>query len=229
MAKKILAIIPARGESKTIPRKNVKLLAGKPLIAYIIETAKRVKAIERVIVSTEDTKIAKIAKEYGAEIPFMRTKPLATDQTPTLPVVQHAVAMLKEKESYTPDYIMLLYPTSPLLSAKRIEEAIALALKQNADSVVSGTYDKGHYWIESEKGHQRLYPKNLENRQQTQPLFKENGAIYLTKTEILEHQLVADTIVPLIMEEGETIDIDTMEDFRRVERILNRISHSKKL
>lgn len=218
--KKIIAIIPARGGSKGVPRKNIKLLAGHPMIGYIIASVKKVKGIDRVIVSTEDKEIAEVAKKCGAEVPFIRPMELATDEVATLPVLQHAVKELKRKEGYDPDYVLLVYPTSPLLKTERIQQAVDMALANDADSVVSGTYDKGHFWVEVEGGYERLYPRKLENRQMTKPLFKENGAIYLTRASILMRQVVADRMLPFIMDNDENIDIDYLEDFNRAEAAL---------
>ncbi|MDO8584841.1 MAG: acylneuraminate cytidylyltransferase family protein [bacterium] len=220
--KKIIVVIPARGGSKGVPRKNIKLLAGKPMISYIIASVKKVKGIDRVIVSTEDKEIAEVAKKFGAEVPFIRPMELATDEVATLPVLQHAVKELKRKEGYSPDYVLLVYPTSPLLKTERIQQAVDLALANDADSVVSGTYDKGHFWVEVEGGYERLYPRKLENRQMSKPLFKENGAIYLTRTNILMRQVVADKLLPLIMDNDENVDIDYPEDFDRAEAILRK-------
>ncbi len=217
---KIIAIIPARGGSKGIPRKNIKLLAGKPMIAYIIEAVKKAKGIDRVLVSTEDLEIATVAKKYGAEVPFLRPNELAEDSVATLPVLQNMLFELKKREGYIPDYVLLVYPTSPLLKTERIEQAVSLALESKADSVVSGILDNGHYWINDGLTHKRLYPLQIANRQMSQPLFKENGAIYLTRTSILEKQVVADQLTPLIMDAEENIDIDEMSDFINVEKIL---------
>src|SRR3989344_6984464 len=119
---KVLAVIPARGGSKGIPKKNIKLLAEKPLIAYPIELAKSIPEISKVIVSTDSEEIAEIARKHGAEIPFIRPKELAEDETPTLPVLQHAVTSLEEKENWKADLVILLYPTSPFLSKERVTE-----------------------------------------------------------------------------------------------------------
>jgi CMP-N-acetylneuraminic acid synthetase len=119
-----IAIIPARGGSKTIPRKNIKNFAGRPLISHIIETALKVNELDRVIVSTEDKEIAEIAKKFGAEVPFLRPNELAQDQTPTLPVLIHAVNYLEEEEGYTPHLVVLVYATSPLLKPESIATAI---------------------------------------------------------------------------------------------------------
>lgn len=220
MDKKIIAIIPARGGSKGIPRKNIKDLCGKPLISYIIQTALRVKKLDRVIVSTEDEEIAEVAKKYGAEVPFLRPRELAEDDVATLPVLQHAIEYLKKSEGYVPDYVFLLYPTSPLLKSFRVEEAIDICLAKNADSVISGHYDKGHFWVEKGSVWERLYPVDIKNRQRSKPLFRENGAIYLIRTAILAGQIVADRTEILIMEKGENIDVDTPEDFEQVKNIL---------
>jgi len=217
---KIIAIIPARGGSKSIPRKNIMPLVGKPMIGYILETLKSVKEIDRIIVSTDDSEIANVSKNFGAEVPFIRHDELAQDDTPTLPVLQNVLEYLEKEEKYTPDYVLLVYPTSPLLRASRIIEAINLAKKYNADSVVSGIKDTKHYWIEEDNCWKRLYPKNIQNRQWTKPLFKENGAIYLSKITVLKTSIVSDYIIPLIMDEEETIDIDEPSDWKKVENII---------
>lgn len=222
MEKKIVAIIPARGGSKGIPRKNIKDLAGHPMIYYIIKTVLAVKAIDRVIVSTEDEEIARVAKSCGAEVPFIRPHELAEDHVATLPVLQHAVNYLEKEENYTSDYVLLVYPTSPLLSAERMKDAIALAFEKNSDSVVSGYYDYGQYWKRVEGGYIRLYPVVIANRQEMTPLFRLNGAIFLTKTEILKRQLVADKIDPLIMDPNENVDVDEPADFEKVRSILEK-------
>ncbi|OGJ60207.1 hypothetical protein A2635_05565 [Candidatus Peribacteria bacterium RIFCSPHIGHO2_01_FULL_51_9] len=221
-AKKICAIIPAKAISKRIPGKNLKDLAGKPMIAYIIETAKSAQGIARVIVSTESEEIANVARTYGAEVPFKRPKELTEDGVTSQEVLLHAIKEL-ESQNYQPDYILLLYPTSPLLRKERIEQAIALALENDADSVISGSYDNGHYWVAQREHWVRLFPKVLVNSQEAEPLFKENGAIYLTKTAILRRQIVADHADVLIMGEDESIDVDYPEDFAAVEKKLRNL------
>ena len=187
-----------------------------PLIGYCLETTRSVAGIDRVIVSTEDAEIRDVARSFGAEV-IDRPLELAEDTVPTLPVLQHTLFVLKTRDGYVPDYVLLLYATSPLLRAYRIHEAIQLALAHDADSVVSGTLTRGHYWIEEAGAYRRLYPLSVANRQMTAPLFKENGALYLSKTAVLEKAITAPVVVPLIMEEDETIDIDTPADFARVE------------
>ena len=133
---KVLALILARGGSKSIPRKNIMPINGKPLIAYSIETGLKCKNIDRLIVSTDDKEIAEVAKKYGADVPFMRPKELAEDLTPDLPVFQHALAWLKENENYVPDLVVHLWATAPIRDPKDIDQAIKmLEVDQEADSV----------------------------------------------------------------------------------------------
>jgi CMP-N,N'-diacetyllegionaminic acid synthase len=216
----IIAIIPAKEVSKRIPGKNLKLLQGKPMLAYIVETAKSSRGVERVIVSTDSEEIKRVAERHGADVPFIRPKELTDDDVTTREVLEHALDWLEIHERYVPDYVLLLYPTSPLLKRERVEQAVALAAKQDSDSVVSGSYDKGHYWIEVDGGWERLYPKKQVNSQYQVPLFVENGAIYLTKTKFIKRQLVADKADVVVMEPDENIDVDYPEDFEAVERIL---------
>ncbi len=222
--KKILIIIPAKGESKRIPGKNLKDLVGKPMSAYIIESALEVKklcpAVDRVVVSTDSEEIKEMAQRYGAEVPFIRPKELTLDAVPTRDVLQHTLDVLRETEDYAPDYVLLLYPTSPLLSVTRIKQAVDLAILKDSDSVFSATIDKGHYWIEVEGGWNRLYPIKQVNSQYQIPLAKENGAIYLTKSHFIKKQYVADKSDVIFMEEDESIDVDYPEDFSKVEKIL---------
>lgn len=222
--KKIVIIIPAKGTSKRIPGKNLKELVGKPMMAYIIETALEVQkacpAVDRVIVSTDSQEVKAVAEKYGAEVPFIRPEHLTLDAVPTRDVLQHTLDVLEETEGYISDYVLLLYPTSPLLAMAKIKEAIELALERDSDSVFSATVDKGHYWIEVEGGWNRLYPIKQVNSQYQIPLAKENGAIYLTKSQFISKQYVADKADVVFMEEEDSIDVDYPEDFVRVEKIL---------
>lgn len=141
MAKKhkIIALITARGGSKGIPGKNIKNFCGKPLIAWTIEEALKSKMVDRVIVSTDDKKIAKIAKKYGAEVPFMQPKELAQPSSKLEDVLKYAIEWLNKKENYKVSYIVLLLPTNPLRQARHIDEAIKIALKKNPDVVIAAS------------------------------------------------------------------------------------------
>lgn len=224
----VCAIIPAKAVSKRIPGKNLKMLAGKPMLAYILETAKRVKGLDRIIVSTESEEIKKVAEQYGAEVPFIRPLELIKDDTTTQEVVVHAIDWLEKNEGYLPDYVLVLYPTSPLLRAERIEEALMLVRERNSDGLFSGCYDKGHYWIAGKDGtFDRFYPKESKNSQYQVPLVVENGAISITRTSLIRNpKNRVDTADVLIMEPGENIDIDYPEDFERAKSILSGHANS---
>ena len=136
---KCLALIPARGGSKGVLRKNIALVGGKPLLAWTIESALKANCIERVIVSTDDEQIAQVARDLGAEVPFLRPAELARDDTRRNHPLLHAVEWLAAHENYFPEWVILLQPTSPLRSSDDIEAAFALALDRHADAVVSIT------------------------------------------------------------------------------------------
>lgn len=225
--KKILGIITARGGSKTIPRKNIKRLAGKPLIAWTIEAAQQSRVLNRVIVSTDDEKIAAIARKWEAEVPFLRPEKLAKDNTPTLPVLQHAVSFLKAKEGYLPDAIVLLQPTSPLRNAKHIRQAVSLLRKTKADSVVSVCLAKENpYWMMRFKGN-RAHPfmtngREYERRQDLPSAHFINGAIYVTRYSVLmgEHKILGRDTRAFVMDAKSSIDIDTSLDFKIAEALM---------
>lgn len=216
----ICVIIPAKGRSTRIPGKNLKMLAGKPMLAHILETAKSAQGVDRIIVTTDSEDVKKVAVQYGAEVPFIRPKELTEDDVTTQQVLHHCLHWLEEHEQYVPDYVLLLYATSPLLKRERIEEAIQIAVQRNSDSVISGSLDKGYYWVEVEGGWERLYPRKVANSQWLKPLFIENGAIYLTKSKFIARQYVADKADVLVMDENENVDVDYPEDFEKVEQIL---------
>ena len=216
----VAVIIPVKARSTRLPGKNLKDLCGKPMMAYPILAAIGARGVSRVVVSTESDEVKKIALQYGAEVPFMRPAALTGDAVTSQEVLVHALDELKKLDGYEPDYVLLLYPTSPLLKRERIEQAIALAVEKNADSVISGCYDKGHYWVEDAGGWKRLYPVEIVISQYQKPLFVENGALYLTRTSIIPRQLVADYAELLVMSPDENIDVDYPEDFAKVEQRL---------
>lgn len=225
--KKILAVITARGGSKRIPRKNLRKLAGRPLIYYPVQAALRSKLVDRVIVSTDDVEIAKVAKKIGAEIPFIRPGHLATDLAKSVPVVQHAVRFLKEKHNYHPAIVALLQPTNPFLSGEDIDEAIKILIKSKADSCISvSPVSERPEWMYTIK-HGRLMPHNdswnITQRSQDLPdVFRLNGALYVVKTEVLMNK---NTLNPprgaaMIMPRERSIDIDNLIDFKIAEALM---------
>ena len=147
-AKVIIGLIPARGGSKGVPRKNIRQVAGKPLIAYTIECAKKCTLIDHVVVSTDDNEIADISKKLGAEIPFIRPRELALDTTPTLPVMQHAVEVLEDIYEESVELVVLLEPTGPLKTVRYVEGAIKMQKESECDAVVSGNIAKKNPYFE---------------------------------------------------------------------------------
>lgn len=230
MKKKLLGIITARSGSRGIPKKNIKNFCGEPLIAHTIKCAKLSEVFDRIVVSTDDIKIAKISKSAGAEVPFLRPKKLAKDNTPTLPVIQHTVKWLKEKESYWADYTMILQPTSPLRQPFHIVESVRLFLKTNADSVlgvckVPDIYTPFKAMI-IDKGCLKLFDgkpiyKRTPRRQDIKMAYFSNGAIYLFKTKLLfskkNPNFYGEKTVPYIMDDIYSVDIDTEEDWEKAE------------
>jgi CMP-N,N'-diacetyllegionaminic acid synthase len=218
--KRILAIIPARGGSKRLPRKNILNLAGKPLIAWSIETALGSKYIDRVIVSTDDKEIAEISREYGAEVPFIRSNELATDESSSVYVVLHAINMLKEKgEEY--GYIMLLQPTSPLRSTENMDEALELLQSSNSDAVVSVCEaEHSPLWSnklppDSDLSNFLDYSIVNKRSQDLDQYYRLNGAIYLCLTRRLSEEktlLIKDKIVAYRMPQEQSVDIDSKVD-----------------
>ncbi len=225
--KKIIAVIPARGGSKSIPKKNIKILGDKPLIAYTIEMAKSVKEIDRVIVSTDTEKIAEIAKKYGAEIPFLRPPELCQDDTPSLPVLQHCVKYLEEQEGYKTDIVVQLFPTSPFLRKETVIKAINLLKNKECNSVVSVEEDYGRFWKLDKLKNKYVvfYPKERINRQYYKPLYKENGAIYFNTYDVVINQnkiVDEESVGFIVMKPNELIDIDTLEDWKNAEDKINK-------
>jgi len=230
---KIIAVIPARGGSKSIKKKNIRKLSGKPLIHYSIKEALKLKnSFYKIIVSTDDKKIAKISKKEGAIVPFIRPKSLSNDFSPTLPVIKHAVRFIEKEDNVIIDWVLILQPTSPLRSVTDIKNCISIIKKnKNIDSVVSvkRVVNSHPYFLKLIKnGFLKSYIKNFKfsRRQSVKPdLYKTNGSIYLTKKNIIfknKNNLVyGKKSIPYLMDEKKSIDIDTDIDFKLCEVILN--------
>lgn len=227
--KKILAVIPARLGSKRVPKKNIKILAGEPLIAYTIKSALKSKLLDRIIVSTNDKKIAEIAKKYGAEVPFLRPFSLAKDETQTLPAIQHAVSYLKKSEGYIMDIIVVIQPTSPLVIAQDIDDAIKKMINKNTNSCITvcevSERPEWMYFVKNDKFKPLLKPV-LNKKQQKQDLPKiyiANGAVYATKRDALmkDNKIVdKNNLTTLIMPRERSIDIDEPIDFKIAEALI---------
>lgn len=228
----VLALIPARGGSKSIPRKNIRSFAGRPLIAYSIAAGLAAETVTRIIVSTEDEEIAAVAEGYGAEVPFMRPAEYSRDDTPDLPVFQHAVSWLQENEDYCPDIIVQLRPTSPFRRVRHIDRAVARLVEcPQADAVRSVCIpfqNPFKMWRIDPDGFMRpliktefLEAYNLP-RQALPEVFWQTGYVDVVwaKTILEKHSMTGDKILPLVIGAEEWIDIDSTDDWRRAERLL---------
>jgi CMP-N,N'-diacetyllegionaminic acid synthase len=230
----VLGVITARGGSKGIPGKNLKLLGGRPLIAYTIDAARESGVLDRLILSTDDPAIADMARALGCEVPFLRPPELARDDTPHLPVLQHAVEWLSANDSYRPDLVMILQPTSPLRRAEHLREAVALAQTSGADSVVGVSEVPVHYHplrtlrVDAD-GTAALFVsgepvrRRDQRRQDLPPVWAMNGAIYLFRTGTLfdpEPSLFGARSVAYVMRHPSGLSIDDPDDWTEVERHL---------
>ncbi len=228
----ILAIIPARGGSKTVPRKNIQPLGGHPLIAYSIAAGLQAQRVTRVIISTDDEEIAEIGRSYGADTPFLRPASLAQDETIDLPVFKHALEWLAENESYKPEIVVQLRPTSPLRPPDCIDRAIEILLDNMDGDSVRGVIPSGQnpykMWrISSEGSLQPLMdndfdePYNMPRQKLPQTYWQTGHIDVIRASTILEKgSMSGDNILPLIMDPRYAIDIDTAKDHQHAEWIL---------
>jgi CMP-N,N'-diacetyllegionaminic acid synthase len=223
-SKRVLAVIPARGGSKGVPRKNIRDLAGKPLLAWSVEAAKGSKYIDRVILSSEDEEIIAVAKEWGCDVPFVRPRELAADDTPGIDPVLHALEMLP---GY--GYVVLLQPTSPLRTADDIDFCIEQMLRADAPCCVTVTEpSKSPYWMYTlgrDNRMEQLIKTGLATRRQDLPkAYALNGAVYVAETNWLKEtkSFLAEGVVAHIMPLERSFDIDTELDLFLAEAILKR-------
>jgi len=226
MHDKTVALITARGGSKGIPRKNIKIIAGKPLIAWTIEAAHRCSELDRVIVSTDDLEIARISKEHGAEVPFLRPRELALDASSSVDAALHMLDWLATHECVRPELLLLLQPTSPLRDAEDIKTALALLHERDANAVVSiNAVPLPTSWLKVLEGGELLPLEpagGTTRRQDSKVAYLPNGAIYLIKTDVLREQ---ETFYPTRtfaypMPTLRSLDIDDMDDFHLAELLL---------
>lgn len=224
----ILSIIPARGGSKGIPRKNIVALAGKPLIAWTIEASLQSRLISRTIVSSDDNDIIAVSKKFGAET-MKRPKYLAKDTSPTEPTIVHVINQLKIKENYQPDFIVLLQATSPLRGHSDIDAALSILLKDTNSSALISVYELQHHPFKSFMYGPSGYLRGIINnkypfmpRQSLPQVFMPNGAIYIVKTRafLRNNRLVTRKTLPFVMSRQKSTDVDTLEDLQEAERRL---------
>jgi len=230
---KIIAIIPARGNSKSIPRKNIREFAGYPLIAYSLTAAHRSHFINRIIVSTDNEEIANVSRGYGAEVPFMRPAELALDDTTDYPVFKHALQWLATNENYHPDFVVHLRATSPLYPKQLIDNAIEVILNNpDADSVrgvVPSSENPYKMWKITDSGclTPLLQVEGLEEpyntpRQALPDTYWQTGHIDVIRYETImkKQSLSGDRIYPVRIDPDFSVDIDTLVDWRRAEQLV---------
>jgi CMP-N,N'-diacetyllegionaminic acid synthase len=223
---KILSIIPARGGSKGIPMKNIKKIANKPLIAYTIDASLNSKVVDKTIVSTDNEKIANIAKKYGAEI-ITRPKKLSTDKMALEPVVEHVLEELNKFQNYEPDLILILQNTSPLRNSKHVREAIQLFLEKKYDSMLSGFSLHTFLWKKKKDSFfspVSYNPKNRPNRQDMNKQFFENGAIFISTYDAFKKSKcrISGKIGFYEMSLESSYNIDTKKDLEYVKKLIKK-------
>ncbi len=227
--KKILALIPARGGSKGLPRKNVRNLCGKPLIAWTIEQAKKSKYLDKIIVSTDNEEISSVSRQYGAEVPFIRPKELATDTAKMVDVIKHGLDWLKDN-SYVYDIFVLLQPSSPLRLDEDIDKSLELLFSKDALAIVSVCEvdgDKNLVNSIPENGNMKDFIDSdtaNRNRQEFPQFYRLNGAVYLAYPDYLRKQnsFFGAATFAYIMPRERSIDINTEIDFQFVEFLLQK-------
>jgi CMP-N,N'-diacetyllegionaminic acid synthase len=225
--KKVLCIIPARSGSKAIPQKNIKLLCGKPLIAYSIEQSLKIDSIDRVIVSTDDEEIAQIAKNFGAEAPFIRPSHLAQDESSTMDVLLHTIDWHQNNENQSYDIILLLHANAPLRNLEDIQKCIEILVDQNADNVFSVTPASNNPYfnmveIKDNNNVSLINEGNFSSRQSAPHVYDMNSSIYTWwKDKLVEKKSIFLPKTRIhIMPRERSIDIDEPLDFRIAEMLM---------
>lgn len=227
---KILGIIPARGGSKGVPRKNIKLLNGKPLLVYTAEAALAAKLLSRVVLNTEDAEIAEVGRACGLEVPFMRPCELAEDATPMLPVVQHTIRWF-ERHGETFDAVCLLQPTNPLRRVDDIDACIELLAASDADAVVTirgVPHEYNPHWVYVERADKSLVLSTGEanpiaRRQELPPAYIREGSVYVTRRDVLMkgNSFYGARLLGYEVDTARSVNIDDAEDWTRAKEILS--------
>ncbi len=231
MKRGIVAIIPARGGSKGILRKNIRLIMGKPMIAYAIESALKCKYLDKVIVSTDDKEIARISKKYGADV-IMRPEKLSGDKSPVILALQHVIENLGEEDQFYPKMIVLLQPTSPLRVAKDIDLAIEKYLSGRYESVVSvcEIYDNPYLYYQDNNNFisQLIKSKlNFSRRQEIPKTYRINGAVYVVNTKMImdRGKIFSNKTGAIVMPQSRSVDIDEYSDLKIVRSRIKKINN----
>ncbi|MCH8876639.1 MAG: acylneuraminate cytidylyltransferase [Chloroflexi bacterium] len=230
----VLAVVPARGGSRSIPRKNIKPFAGHPLMAYSIAAGLQSNSVTRVIASTDDEEIAEVARNYGAEVPFLRPAELAQDHTTDLPVFQHALDWLRREEEYVPEIVVQLRPTSPIRPLDCVDRAVEILMDHAEADSVRGVVPSGQnpykMWVIQESGSITPLinggPPEAYNRprQELPPTYWQTGHIDAIRAGTITEQasMTGGAILPLVLDARYAIDIDTLEDWKRGEQLVQQ-------
>lgn len=232
----ILAIIPARGGSKGIPRKNIKKLKGKPLLYYTIKEAKNSKLINKIVLSTDNHKIADIGKMSGVEVPFIRPKKISRPTSPSIDYVKHTLQFLFVNQHYTPNIIVILQPTSPIRTKGMIDKSIKLLIQSKATSVITikkiRTHPYSAFWLD--KTYLRPFKPEFQKyyqRQKYPPLYYLTGSVYTFWYKTFEEygSIYGPRIKPMIIEDENNIDIDELFDLFVAEMTMKYWKKYKKI
>jgi len=232
LSEKILAIIPARGGSKGVPKKNIRELNGKPLIAYTIEAAQNSKYVDRLVVSTDSQEIADISINFGADVPFLRPSYLATDSAKALGVVKHMLFEIEKFDNINYSIILYLEPPAPFRTAEDIDRCVELFIKKRPDSVVSVNEANQYHPILMKKISNNYLepiwksePEGVPRQEYKPTAYMRNGAVYVLKKEnIIKNKFYGGSIVPYLMPEERSICIDSILDWFSAESMFKYLS-----
>ncbi|MEA3403935.1 MAG: acylneuraminate cytidylyltransferase family protein [Armatimonadota bacterium] len=215
-----VAVIPARGGSKGIQLKNIQPVAGRPLIAYVIEACLESEVVDRTVVSTDHQRIAEVAREWGAEVPFMRPEELAGDLVTLDPVIYHAVTTLEARDGKRIDVVLTVQPTCPLLRPQTIDNSVRRLMEGGYDSVILLKEIRHLYWRKVNGQFTPMFARRA-NRQELEPLYSETGAVFASRRCVItpENRL-GTNIGHIIGSDEEAIDIDTEIDLRLAELVI---------
>lgn len=223
-----VALITARGGSKRLPRKNILPICGKPVLAWTIEAARAARAVDRVILSTEDEEIARIGRDAGAETPFMRPADLSSDTASHVDVIHHAIDALEQETGQIPDRLVLLQPTSPLRSAEDIDAALALSVDKQAESVLSVTMARDHPMLvrrletTGKLSPFMTIPEGYLRTQDLEPAYALNGAVYVLSPQAFRQRrtVLSDSPLAYVMPRDRSLDVDDLFDLELVEALM---------
>lgn len=228
----VLGVIPARGGSKRLPRKNIKVLAGKPLISYTIEAARNAESLTDYLVSSEDREIISIAEQYGAPVPFVRPASLATDKVRNIDVVYHALQHMESEKGIKYDIIVLLQPTCPIRDPQDIDMTVEMLASSDIDTVASvkGPFKKRDPILKAVRNGvlEDYYP--VENANKVEPFYLYNAALYAVKRDyfVKYKKLISPKQLPLVMDQFHSVDVDTEADFLVAEAYINFMQKNRK-